>query len=256
VLHTSQSIFFSKLMTSLPDGLVRQVCVGMIWTVVVVEVEGKLQGGIAATLQNREYGHTRLPTVNAAGRLEEFSSHALASLIQSQSHTEAAVGLAAINALLPRRPELYQDLDAASYLAQHGSGKNLAVIGHFPFVEHLRGQVRTLWVLELEPRPGDLPAEEAPLILPQADIVAITATTLINRTLDGLLAVCRPDARVMLLGPSTPLTPLIFEDSVLRVDVLSGSLVEDPAGAARVVAQGGTSRQLKGMLRQVSLFRH
>ena len=245
-----QTLLNSKLIDSLPDGTVRQVSVGMMWTAVVVEIDGSIQGGIAATLKNPGYEHSRLPLVSNPGELERFSTRDLAALIQSTSHTEASIGLAAINALLPRQPKLYSSIEAANWLVEHGSQKNVAMVGHFHFIERLQSQVKKLWVLELDPRPGDFPAQAAPEIIPQADIVAITATTLINHTCEGLLELCRPDAEVMLLGPSTPLSPVMFGNGV---DVLAGTLVEDPFAVARVVTQGGTSSQYKKYTRQVLL---
>ena len=66
-------------------------------------------------------------------------------------------------------------------------------------------------MLELAPQAGDLPASAAAEVIPQADVVALTSMTLLNHTFDGLLALRRPDAQVMLLGPSTPLAPLLFD---------------------------------------------
>ena len=107
-----QTLLNSKLIDGLPDGTVRQVSVGMIWTAVVVEINGSVQGGIAATLKNPEYEHSRLPLVSKPGELERFSTRDLAALIHSKSHTEASIGLAAINALLPRQPKQYSSIEA------------------------------------------------------------------------------------------------------------------------------------------------
>jgi uncharacterized protein (DUF4213/DUF364 family) len=68
-------------------------------------------------------------------------------------------------------------------------------------------------------------------VLPRADVVGITGSTLTNGTLEGVLALCRPDAFVVLIGPSTPLSPILFN---YGVDVLCGTLVDDPL---RVVQQ-------------------
>jgi uncharacterized protein (DUF4213/DUF364 family) len=242
----------AELIDDLPAGIVRQVQVGLLWTAVVMEVEGKLQGGIAASLRNSEYAHTRRAAVNAAGNLEQYTSRQLADLIHAESHTEAAVGMTAINALLPRQPERWVDLGAEEYLARHGAGKNVAVVGHFAFVEQLRAQMKNLWVLELEPRPGDLPAEAAPEVIPQADLIAITGTTLINHTFEGLLSLRSPDARLMLLGPSTPLSPLLFD---WGVDVICGTQVQDPLVVAHMAAQGASTRQMKPYLRQVTMLK-
>jgi hypothetical protein len=96
-------------------------------------------------------------------------------------------------------------------------------------------------VLELAPRPGDLPASAAAEVIPQADMVALTSMTLLNHTFDGLLALRRPDAQVMLLGPSTPLAPLLFERGV---HLLSGAVVEDVDAVLRGVSEGAGFRQL------------
>jgi uncharacterized protein (DUF4213/DUF364 family) len=98
-------------------------------------------------------------------------------------------------------------------------------------------------VLELRPRPGDLPAERAAEVLPQADVIALTGTSLVNHTFDGLIGLCRPEALVVMLGASTPLTPVLFE---LGVDAVAGTLVVDIPAALRGVAQGATFPQVGG----------
>lgn len=82
----------------------------------------------------------------------------------------------------------------------------------------------------------------APEIIPQADILAITATTLVNYTFEGIFRLRKPGAKVLLLGPSTPLSPLLFE---YGVDVLSGSVVEDPERILPLLRQGATFRQIR-----------
>ena len=74
--------------------------------------------------------------------------------------------------------------------------------------------------------------------------VAITGTALINHTLDGLLALCQPDALVMVLGPSTPLSPVLFEHGVT---LISGARVVDEAAVMRTISQGATFQQVEGV---------
>jgi hypothetical protein len=176
----------------------------------------------------------------------------LASLIESPSFTEVAIGLATINALLPRNPEQWVDLNAEDYLMQHGVNKNVAVIGHFPFIDRLKLAVKKLWVLELKPKEGDLPAQAAPEIIPQADLVAITATTLINKTFQGLIDLCRAEAEVLLIGPSTPLSPILYD---YGIDILSGTIVSDPKATITGIGQGISLKQLQeaGIVRLVTL---
>jgi uncharacterized protein (DUF4213/DUF364 family) len=208
---------------------------------VVVEVDSRVKCGLASAL--RESGHHQpgqLP-VRAAGSLVDTSPMELAELIHSPSLLERSVGMATINALMAVDESAMVVLNASEAIAQRGMGKNVAVIGHFPFIERLRKRVNEVWVLEQRPGPDDRPAEDAPHLIPKADVVAITSTSLINGTLDGLLSLCRPDAYVLLLGPSTPLTPLVYD---YGIDVLSGTLVDDMEIVLRRVSEGATFRQI------------
>lgn len=229
------------LLNELSPGKVLSVTVGLFWTAVVVETEGGVSCGLAATLSNPELEHAEKPPVDLAGRLEEINLSQLGDLIRSPSWLEVSIGLAAINALLPK-PTLNKQMPAEEFIASQGKKNRVAVIGHFPFIEKLSSQVAELWVLELKPRENDLPADQAPLIIPQADILAVTATTLINGTFGGIISLRKPNAKVLLLGPSTPLSPRLFD---FGIDALSGSIVKDVESVYRLVQQGATFRQIK-----------
>jgi uncharacterized protein (DUF4213/DUF364 family) len=230
-----------RLLAGLPEGSVQDVRVGAFWTAVEVKTESGRRCGLASTLGDDEHHHGGKPAVPDAGLLMERSARDLAGLARSESLMEAAIGMATINALLPPRPERWVDVNAEEIIARHGTGKNVALVGHFPFVPRLREHVGRLWVLEQRPGPGDLPANAAPDIIPQADVVAITGTTLINHTLEGLLALCQPKALVLVLGPSTPLSPALFD---YGVHILSGAVVEDAEAVLRAVSQGANFRQV------------
>ena len=83
-----------------------------------------------------------------------------------------------------------------------------AVVGHFPFIPRLREHVGKLWVLEQQPRGEDSPAKAVRDVIPKADVVALTGTTLVNHTFGELMALRRPEALVLVLGSSTPLAPV------------------------------------------------
>jgi uncharacterized protein (DUF4213/DUF364 family) len=143
--------------------------------------------------------------------------------------------------LLPQHPETWVDLNAEEVIAEHGADKRVALIGHFPFVDRLRPRVGELTVLELNPRPGDLPDSAAKEVIPTADVVAITSMTLLNHTLDGLLELCSPQAYVIMLGPTTPLSPVLFN---YGISLLCGSVVTAIDPVLRAVRQGGNFRQI------------
>ena len=208
------------------------------WTAVVSR-----RCGLASTVGPGNHEHGTI-FVGEAGSLAGRSALKLTELAHSESTLEAGIGLAAINSLLDVDEAHCVDLNAGQLLVDRGRGKKVALIGHFPFVPALREAAGRLWVIELHPQPGDVGAEEAENILPQVDIAAITGSAFINHTMERLLGLCRPETLVVLLGPSTPLSPVLFD---YGVDVISGTRVVDPGLALRCVSEGATFRQIEGV---------
>lgn len=228
------------ILATLPDGEALDIRIGLHWTAVAIAVEGERRCGLASTL-HATHGHDDGADMPQAGRLDALSGRELAGLCLSELPTEASLGMAALNALLPHDPSRWYEENAEDVIARLGAGRRVALVGHFPFVERLRGRVGALDVLEQAPRPGDLPASAAAEAIPAAEVVAITSMTFANHTLDGLLALRSPGAQVVLLGPSTPLSPVLFD---YGVRVLSGSHVSAPDAVLRMVSQGGNFRQV------------
>lgn len=151
--------------------------------------------------------------------------------------------MAAINSLLPV-PERMVPLKAQDLIRKQGEGKNVAVIGHFSFVEKMGGEFRNLWVLEMHPRPGDLPAEAAAELLPLADLVALTATTLLNGTCANILGLIHREAFTIMLGPSTPFVPCLFD---WGINALAGCHVVNTSLVASCVREGRPFKHLRGV---------
>lgn len=217
------------------------------WTAVT-----SIRCGLASTmatsiLPSEEY------QVESAGNLLPIGARALAKLSLSNRILEASIGIAAINSILPIDESLWVDLNAESEIRSQGKGKRIAIVGHFPFVKSLGADARELWVFELpgRERPGDITGNEAKTLLPQAEVVAITSTTLINHTLGGILDLIAPNAYKMMLGPSTPLSPVLFD---YGFDAISGTIVVDRNQALNCISQGANLRQVKG-IRKVTLRR-
>jgi len=220
------------------DAPAHEVRIGAFWTAVWSRA-----CGLASTVGPNEHEHGAT-FVQEAGSLAGRSALELAKLAYSDSPLEAGIGLAAINSLLEVDETLCREINAGDLLIEHGRGKKVALVGHFPFVPALREAAARLWVLELRPQPGDVGAEEAAAVLPQADIVAITGSAFINHTIEDLLGLCRPETFVMVLGPTTPLSPVLFDHGA---DVISGTQVVDAELALRCLSEGATFRQMKGI---------
>lgn len=231
---------YEDILTSLPAGEVLEVRIGTHWTAVTVRRSGELHCGLASTLTSDE-DHHQEADVPQAGHLQELSAGELAARIRSDRPVMASVATATINALLPKGSWGNGEMNAEEVIAAAGAGKTVAIIGHFPFNARLKSQVGRLHVLEQRPRGEDLPEQAAPQILPTADVVAITGMTFANGTLEGLLKLCSPKAKVLVLGPSTPLSPVLFTHGV---HLLSGALVRDIEAVLRTLSQGGNFRQI------------
>lgn len=230
------------LLASVQEGSVQDVLIGAYKTAVVANVKGVRRCGLASTPRDDDHHYGGGPAVREAGAVLERGSGELAALARSTSPMEAAIGFAAINALLPADEARWIDLNAEEVIADRGAGKHVALVGHFPFVPRLLERARTLWVLEEHPRDADLPVAAAGEIIPQADVLALSGTTLINHTYEALIALRQPDALVVVLGPSTPLSPTLFRHGA---HVISGAVVTDIDAVLRAVRQGANFQQVR-----------
>ncbi len=230
---------YKSILSSLPDYPIKDVQIGLNWTAVVVDKDDHLDCGLAATLRESRPGGGL--AIQDPGQLDSLPANELASWILSEVPLRRSVGCAAINALLPKNPSLWVDQNAEEVILEHGRGKKAVMIGHFPFTAHLREELADLVVLDLDPKGEDLPASEAPNHLPEAGLVAITGMAFVNHTLQGLLSLCSSDAFVLILGPSTPLSPVLGKKGI---DLLAGAYVDNIPAVMAAVGQGGNFRQL------------
>ena len=218
----------------------KDIRLGPFWTAVLTR-----NCGLASTPHAPDHHSTDLPApVKDAGHLTEKSALGLARMARSESELEAAIGMATINSLIEIEETRCVDLNAAELIQEKGRDKRVAIVGHFPFVKKLRETTKELWVIEKHPRESDLGEGEAHNIIPKADVVAITGSAFVNHTIGDLLRLCEPKAFVIVLGPSTPLTPILFG---YGIDVISGTKVIDSETVLRYASQGSTFRQMKGV---------
>ncbi|MGB9370341.1 MAG: DUF364 domain-containing protein [Halobacteriota archaeon] len=199
--------------------------------------------GLAATLPKDALKQTP-PLIKEPGRLLEKSASELVQMSFSDSILEAAIGLASINSLIEVDKERCVELNGGDLLVKKGKGKKVVIIGHFPFIDKLRGISSELTIIEKNPREGDLAEENADVFLPEADVVGVTGSAMTNHTMDHLLSICNPNAYVVVLGDTTPLSPVLFE---YGVDAISGTMVVDSEQALRCVSQGANFRQIRGI---------
>jgi uncharacterized protein (DUF4213/DUF364 family) len=219
---------------------VKDIRLGPFWTAVLTR-----NCGLASTPHTADHHHGDSPApVRDAGNLMDKSALELSQMARSESVLEAAIGMATINSLLEIDEGKCVELNAADLIEEQGRDRRVAIVGHFPFVKRLRQVAKELSVIERHPREGDLTERQAQDIIPEADVVAITGSAFVNHTIEVLLSLCRPKAYVIVLGPTTPLSPVLFD---YGVDVVSGTRVIDTETVLRYASQGATFRQMKGV---------
>jgi hypothetical protein len=217
------------------DSPVHEVYACVFWTAVVSKY-----CGLASTVHEEHPSHR---AVRGVGNLTRKSALELAQYAKSDNVLEASIGMAAINSLIDIDEAKCIEQNAFDILAQKGRDKNIAVVGHFPWIPRLRNIAKKLWVIEQRPQEGELPAEAAEEVLPKADVVGITGSSFTNHTVEKLLDLSK-NSFVVMLGPTTPLSPILFD---YGVDVLAGVKVVEQEKAIRFISEGAIFSQVEGV---------
>jgi len=193
------------------------------------------------------------------GKLRGRPALDLAREALSDHGIRRAVGIAAMNALAEacwrRRPhpetELRLGVDAFD-ATEMRPGDKVVVIGAFvPFLRELKRRRQPFLVLEQDPetlKPEELPffrpAEQASTVVPEASVLLISGTTLINDTLEALLAWAKPRGRVTMVGPTVSLLPDAFLSR--GADILGTVRINEPDEFLEMLAEGGSGYHFLG----------
>jgi hypothetical protein len=197
------------------------VWLGLHWTAVASKYTG-----MAHTFKSGE-----AQSIRNGGKLSSSSLKDLCRLALSDNTLEASVGCAALNSQLEPRG---RKGNIESQFRKLAKGKCVSIIGRFPFNDDVRKLASKCHILELNPVGDELPSTMADDVLPKCDLNIITATTLINHTLDRLLELGSGGKNIV-LGPTTPFSDVLFERGA---DILAGVRVTDTRELASSITQG------------------
>jgi len=177
----------------------------------------------------------------------------------SENRLARAVGIATVNALADlcwqRRPHpdvaLLPATDAFD-ATDFNDGDRVVLVGAFiPFLKELKRRHQPYLVLEQNPaalKPEEMPfyrpADLAPEIVPAADVLLITGATLLNDTLEGLLALAQPTARITIVGPTVGMLPDAF--LARGADIIGSVRITRPDEFLDLLAEGGSAPHFLG----------
>ncbi len=130
-------------------------------------------------------------------------------------------------------------------------GKAVVVGALVPYLRMFKTQKRDFSILEKDTstlKPDELarhvPDERAPEVVSQADLLIITGTTLINDTLEELLATAKTGADIIVVGPTASMLPEAFiERGVLSI---GGVMVTKPDELLDILAEAGSGYHFFG----------
>lgn len=177
----------------------------------------------------------------------------LLRLFTSDNVLESALALACANAVFNTADQAYTEGASVTQLDFQPSDR-IAMVGNFsPIVNKIQPKVAAIEIFERQPQPekGVRGFTEAAEILPHCDMALITSTTLINNTIDQVLALTASCREVVMLGTSTPMSQEVFADT--SVSLLSGIAVNDASGVLQAVSEAGGTPALRPYTSKVNL---
>ena len=170
----------------------------------------------------------------------------LTHLAKSWDFIEASIGCASINAIL--EPPKYKKMEIFSYILKISEKyERIGIVGRFPFVDKIKE--KEVFVFEKRPMLGVLPDAAEEELLPKCDLVIISGSAFVNKSLQRLLEIS--NGYTLVIGPTTPLTPILFE---YGADLLAGAIVKNKK-VLEIVSQGGGTKEFSSNVEDVVSYR-
>ena len=232
-MHNPHLVYELLLDHSANNSTVDAINIGLVWTLCKAG-----QCGLAMSPQ--------LPTRTLpwSGTLVGKPLRELCAWINEWDAYQATVGMAAINAAINAQHALTTgislpagNLAVFEYFLPQLQGKKVVVIGRYPHIERYADQV-DLQIIERQDTANDYPDPACEFLLPKADWVFLTASSLVNKTFPRLAELAQ-HATTVLMGPTTPWLPQLAD---FGIDYLAGVDIINAEKLQQTVAEGGGVR--------------
>ena len=220
------------------DGEAKHVIIGLNWSY----VEGPSGAGLIHTPTKDTTGCKSLPS---PGYYRRQALADLAKLVRSGNIYERVLGFAAINAHYNRYDMGVNNVNGLDLIKDYGD--QTVIFGHFPGIEK---KIPTAVIIEQKNTGYNYPKEQIKDFVRNAKCLGITASALSNGSLGFILENAPSDANTILIGPSAPLSPYLFD---IGITAISGFVVNNPNAMGTMIAEGAAFSSIKNLGNYITL---
>ena len=236
-----------RYIPNINDIRVDKACLGLGYTGVKLD---RGQVGMCHSLLS-EITPSCCQIIQDAGNIAGKPALELLNLTDSWDLRERIIGIAAVNALSQIVFETHPDRYVAEKrnlieILEVGPDDVVVLIGVIaPFIPFLRSKAKQLYILERGVRREKeiLPDFACEEIVPRADVVVITGSSLANGTIDRLLELSENAKTVAIVGPTVSCIPDPLFDR--GVDLTGGLRIINPDKAMQIIAEGGGTPHMR-----------
>jgi len=223
------------------DAIVDKVIVGLNWSMVQA-------GKYCGIARSPSRGTEGARTIRPQDGFKNQSLKDMAKLICSCDELSRSIGLAAINAFYNRPKEEIHEKQKWGFANINPPGDDVVIIGDFG--KEMKKRLPLAKVVEREPKQNQIPASQAKEIVVNTDKLIITGQTLPNGSLEPILQSSQEVKWRMLLGPSVPLAPVLFE---YGINQLCGTAVHDVKATEKFILETGSMIMLESLVHKIKI---
>lgn len=211
--------YYETLINGIPAGLtVTNIVRGKAW------IGAELNDGSFGIAMNTEGSGIERTFPTLIG----LDAKKAAEAVMSWNMEEASEAMAVINAFYNSKNRMLENgwnapFDRICTRGMDVEGKTVAYVGHLRLPPDTVRGAKKLYILERRDIPGDYPDAACEYLLPECDIVIITGSASVNKTMPRLLELSE-NAKTILIGPTVPMCPGLLS---VGIDRLSGMVVKD-----------------------------
>ena len=223
------------------DTKIKKLCVGIRWIAVLSK-----KVGISITYDNFK-NQTELED---AGNFDNKKAEELLEFLKTYDTLKIGIGLATLNSLI-KPPKDFELINIFDYLIEKAKDKRVVFIGHFEDIKKLEGIAKDIIIIERKPKEGDFLDTFQEYLIPMGDIIAITGSTFVNKSIKRILELSK-GKYVIVFGPTTPLSTILFD---YGVDMIGGVISKDDLKVFNIISQGGSIKNFKSYVDFVTIKR-